>query len=32
MNVLWFKGEREWQDRWLKDRALSRAKRLGVVE
>lgn len=24
MNVLWFKGEREWQDRWLQDRALSR--------
>jgi len=21
MNVLWFKGEREWQDRWLKEPA-----------
>jgi hypothetical protein len=24
MNHLWFKGNREWQDRWLKDRRLSR--------
>jgi hypothetical protein len=24
MNVLWFKGEREWQDRWLLDRGLIR--------
>jgi hypothetical protein len=28
MNVLWFKGDREWQDRWLSDRGLSRTKRL----
>lgn len=25
-NVWWFKAEREWQDRWLKDRGLSRDK------
>ena len=24
MNVLWFKGEKEWQDRWLLDRELVR--------
>jgi hypothetical protein len=24
MNVLWFKGEKEWQDRWLLDRGLVR--------
>jgi hypothetical protein len=24
MNHQWFKGKREWQDRWLKDRSLSR--------
>ena len=27
MNVKWFRGEREWQDRWLQDRGLSRTKR-----
>jgi hypothetical protein len=27
MNHLWFKGGREWQDRWLQDRDLSRGKR-----
>lgn len=28
MNVKWFRGEREWQDRWLQDRGLSRIKRV----
>lgn len=28
MNHLWFKGDREWQDRWLKDRSLSRDREL----
>ena len=28
MNVKWFRGEREWQDRWLQDRGLSRTKRI----
>lgn len=26
MNVLWFKGSREWQDRWLHDRNLLRGR------
>jgi hypothetical protein len=28
MNVLWFKGNPEWQDRWLKDRHLLRERKL----
>jgi len=28
MNVKWFRGKREWQDRWLQDRGLSRIKRI----
>jgi hypothetical protein len=27
MNVLWFKGDPEWQDRWLKDRRLLRGRK-----
>jgi hypothetical protein len=27
MNVLWFKGDPEWQDRWLKDRRLLRERK-----
>jgi hypothetical protein len=26
MNVLWFKGSREWQDKWLQDRRLERGR------
>lgn len=28
MNVKWFRGKQEWQDRWLQDRSLSRIKRV----
>ncbi len=30
MNVLWFKGDREWQEKWLEDRKLVR--RRGLTE